>query len=515
MLCHCESGSTDTSLGLAIVAKQPPQLLLAKSTMSIDINWETLTQGRDGEELAESIRAFIHERFQRVTLPRMIRSVKVQSFEFGSIPPRIEVKDVCDPLPDFYEGDEQDDEDGEDGDDDSAASPGLEAGVDGHNDEPVASADNINTRRQQRDTAGRDHEHAPSSTSNEPHLGKSYLNNFRDQLSGPLLPRAGTPGILGGTSNLGYFHLPLSAGLSGTTTPLAAVAGAQFQNSRHEPGAIRTCEDLSDSPQQSNHRRTTSFGSLAPSSATTHSSRPTSRHQQDWHSDPLSSPISPDSHGPNSAPGDSTSRRASHGTTQQPDRSVEDVQIVFHINYAGDVKLCLTAEILLDYPMPSFVGIPLQLNITGLTFDGVGMLAYIKRKAHFCFLCPEDAEALVGNSVGSGEDDELTENRDHGTGTGAGVSGVSSGGGGGAAGAVGNGDQGRGNTAGQSTGKQPRKQTFGGLLEEIKVESEIGQRDGSKQVLKNVGKVEKFILEQVRRIFDEEFVYPSYWTFLV
>jgi distribution and morphology protein 12 len=56
---------------------------------------------------------------------------------------------------------------------------------------------------------------------------------------------------------------------------------------------------------------------------------------------------------------------------------------------------------------------------------------------------------------------------------------------------------------------------MGGLLHEIKVESEIGQRENGKQVLKNVGKVEKFVLEQVRRIFEDEFVYPSFWTFLV
>ena len=55
----------------------------------------------------------------------------------------------------------------------------------------------------------------------------------------------------------------------------------------------------------------------------------------------------------------------------------------------------------------------------------------------------------------------------------------------------------------------------GGLLREIRVESEIGRQEGGKQVLKNVGKVERFVLEQVRRIFEDEFVWPSFWTFLV
>jgi distribution and morphology protein 12 len=117
--------------------------------------------------------------------------------------------------------------------------------------------------------------------------------------------------------------------------------------------------------------------------------------------------------------------------------------------------------ILLDYPMPSFVGIPIKLNITGLSFDGVAVLAFIRRKnVHFCFLAPEDA---AGMGIGGG---------------------------------------------GEKAGG-------GGLLREIKVESEIGQREGGKQSLKNVGKVEKFVLEQVRKIFEEEFVYPSFWTFLV
>ncbi len=151
------------------------------------------------------------------------------------------------------------------------------------------------------------------------------------------------------------------------------------------------------------------------------------------------------------------------------ERRAEDIQAVFRIRYSGDVKLLLTTEILLDYPMPSFVGIPVRLSITGLSFDGVGVLANIRKKVHFCFLSPEDALAAVG-------DDEVGAEE-------AGVRG--------------------------HTGK------LGGLLQEIRVESEIGQREGGKQSLKNVGKVERFVLEQVRRIFEEEFVYPSFWTFLV
>lgn len=434
---------------------------LPKPTMSIDINWDTLTKGDDGAALAETIRAFIDDRFQKVTLPRMIRSVKVHSFDFGSIPPSIELKDVCDPLPDFYDGEEEEAEDGDQ--QDPAASTGAEAGADDdllggqHNNEHIPDGKRSQNRHSW-DQAAR------SSNTNNSFNHQPFFNpqlaGLRDMAS-PMLSRAPTPGILGGTSNLGYFHLPLSAGLSGTTTPLAAVAGAQFQNARHDYDFARSSDHGNGST--AHHHRTTSSGSQTASLTTAHSSRPTSRHHPDWSDEDLS----------HSTDGHDSPDQGSQATEQE--RSGEDVQLVFHLSYSGDVRLLLTAEILLDYPMPSFVGIPLQLKITGLTFDGVGILAYIKKKAHFCFLCPEDAEALVGASMTGEHDVDDSSPSQH----------------------------------------QQRSTRLGALLEEIKVESEIGQREGGKQVLKNVGKVEKFILEQVRRIFDDEFVYPSFWTFLV
>ncbi|KAG6041115.1 Mitochondrial distribution and morphology protein 12, partial [Claviceps citrina] len=73
--------------------------------MSIDLSWETLTSGPDGDALAERIRSFIHDKFQAVPLPRFIRSVNVHGFDFGSTPPELDLKDITDPLPDFYDQD--------------------------------------------------------------------------------------------------------------------------------------------------------------------------------------------------------------------------------------------------------------------------------------------------------------------------------------------------------------------------------------------------------------------------
>src|SRR4051812_44709440 len=94
--------------------------------MSIDINWDTITGGADGSARAEAIRAFIHDRFQQVTLPRFIRSVHVHSFDFGSVRPEIEIKDICDPLPDFYEEDEDDPDGNESGNGIEIGTPELD-----------------------------------------------------------------------------------------------------------------------------------------------------------------------------------------------------------------------------------------------------------------------------------------------------------------------------------------------------------------------------------------------------
>jgi distribution and morphology protein 12 len=413
--------------------------------MSVDIHWDTLTSGSDGEQIAETVRAFVHEKFQQVTLPRFIRSVRVHSFDFGTIAPKVEIKDICDPLPDFYNEHE-----------DGYSSPNDDC-QDAPSDEPPIpqSAPRVSNARENHRShatnapndgavqAGGNHvSHVDTRTG-----GPREAPQLLEQPASPLFTNLQTSGIPGGTSNLTYFHLPFGPGLSGTATPLAAVAGAHFQN-----GWPDTTLNTRPTPQPAASQDTLQ----AVPSTSDPSSRPQSQHQ--FKDSPVESKFGLEGL---SSPGLSADE-----LLRTRESNPNDIQVVAHVKYAGDLRLSLTAEILLDYPMPSFVGIPLQLNITGLRFDGIAILAYIKKRAHVCFLSPEDAEAFVDQP--SDEDDPAV-----------------------------------------------RPMSFGGLLEEIRVESEIGEKDNGKQVLKNVGKVEKFILEQVRRIFEDEFVYPSFWTFLL
>jgi distribution and morphology protein 12 len=445
--------------------------------MSVDIRWETITSGPDGQELAEKVRAFIHDKFQQIALPRFISSVDVHSFDFGKDCPEIDIKDICDPLPEFYE--EDDDDVGAEGPNDAEAVSSAAASA--HLDQVHLHQlqDRILQRQVNTGTL------TAASTIPIQHQKLSKVPNAvdtaraassaADELSSPF-PRSGTPGIPGGTSNLGYFHLPLG-GISGTQTPLAAVAsGTSFSSNGWHKYANQYF------PTQFNPSGFAPYQHDAPSADGVHASgsptRPSTANTVQSPGD-LTSPFSPSS--PELLPSAFSATEEVSDDLPYPPLQLEtaqpsDLQVVARVKYVGDVRMTLTAEILLDYPMPSFVGIPLKLSITGMTFDGVAILASIKKRMHFCFLSPEDAEALVG-AEGSGNNE-------------------------------------RGSSPTTPTGAGMEK-GLGGLLQEIRVESEIGRKENGKQVLKNVGKVEKFVLEQVRRIFEEEFVFPSFWTFLV
>lgn len=434
--------------------------------MSVEIKWETITSGRDGETLAETIRAFIHQKFQQTPLPRFINSVHVHSFEFGNVAPAIEIKDICDPLPDFYEDDESDED---------------EEGSDEHSDKrpagPTARVDQDHLRLLQEQIMQGSKERASKSSFPEISRFEPGLSGSVDHLAGQF-PRSSTPGIPGGTSNLNYFHLPIG-GPSGIRTPLAAVAsgtsmssGLRHHDQLHQLGQPFQPSGLGEAAQRTADWRN-SHSRSRPSTSSSIASPPD-----------LEIPYGPRSPERDSGTFLNAVKVSDDLDTDHPlhtpplaaqQSQPSDIQVVARVRYSGNVKMLLTAEILLDYPMPSFVGIPLKLSITGVTFDGTAILAYIRKKMHFCFLSPEDANAFAGEQSAEASEDAPSP----------------------------------------STPSHHHSSLSTSLLREIHVESEIGRKENGKQVLKNVGKVEKFVLEQVRRIFEEELVFPSFWTFLV
>ena len=594
--------------------------------------------------------------------------MRVTAFDLGDVPPEIEVKDVCEPLGEFYDDDDDDDDedandddDGEDEEDNerkrgdgiresekrigeetnkALVKSNAKAGFD------AATASTANTTGEGITTAAINRLNLsnlklPSSSMAGAHSLPSPFYDFHfpsasaSGLNTPQLSVAGThtPGIPGGASNLGYFHLPLSAGLSGTvpgpgsmgaTTPMMAVAGigmgAGASSTRKAGGSEqrRRKDELTvHANSQRQHRRQgdqrgeDERGDVGEKSSSVKSNarrrsperrrrrgasrqRKNERKRRDGIAKVYSSSSSSSSSSSDNSDSDDSNykgrgrrqhrrRRQSIGSNNstlssylstsagtsassfpapyQP--SPNDVQIVAHVRYSGNVRVSLTAEILLDYPMPSFVSIPLKLNITGLVFDGTAVLAYVQeqvfqkvkrqqrkhkrglgqkgsemskedkekeddpneeeekenKRVHFCFLAPEDTQALYPAAASSKPNDFLPEDgiengngnngNNHDRDTAFGYSNKTTGN-----------NVAKASPVFKSTSQnhnivQVKGSDNNSPLHALRIESEIGQGENGKQVLKNVGKVERFVLEQVRRLFEEELVFPSYWTFLV
>jgi len=54
----------------------------------------------------------------------------------------------------------------------------------------------------------------------------------------------------------------------------------------------------------------------------------------------------------------------------------------------------------------------------------------------------------------------------------------------------------------------PNDKSPSGLVLDLKIESEIGDRQ--RNVLKNVGKIERFVTDKLRSFLDRDFVFPCY-----
>ena len=569
---------------------------------------------QEEDDLSESVRAFLDARFQQITLPPFLRSVHVHAFDFGDRPPEIEIRDVCDVLEEFYQEDGDDSEDEEKDDDDGEIRndgeacremddqredhrKGFQEGRDrteyrnngqgtantgGRHEDPVE----IDGANEQRTDIVASINTGTGSVARRPYTNARLSNAFTNALSvppspfyefhfphSPQLSVAGsrTPGIPGGASNLGYFHLPLSAGLSGTgvaggvsgvnsaaPSPMLILQQQQQQSNQEQREKLR---------QDRRRRRNSSLDDVAPSRDDAarneltstygrpqqddnqhfqhhHHHYPRHDHRRQSRNSNFSRRRRSDARTTTTSTTD-TNEPSPHFRVRTPSPSMRkpspnDVQVIANVHYAGNVRVSLTAEILLNYPMPSFVGIPLKLSITGLIFDGTAVLAYVdqesqenkrergrgdekrrdegarhrskdSRKVHFCFLSSEDAQSLYPATTTAPD----------------GSSGVSEGDARIVSGSNNDNNNYKTSNTCEDNATVPTSRihvnTFeagssngtDSLLRALRVESEIGQGENGKQVLKNVDKVERFVLEQIRRVFEEELIFPSYWTFLV
>ncbi|SCW01510.1 LAFE_0E01244g1_1 [Lachancea fermentati] len=68
--------------------------------MSFEVNWENLGKDR---VINDSIKGFINSHLQSIILPSYVSSLQVTDFSLGNIAPKITLKEISNPLQEFYD----------------------------------------------------------------------------------------------------------------------------------------------------------------------------------------------------------------------------------------------------------------------------------------------------------------------------------------------------------------------------------------------------------------------------
>jgi mitochondrial distribution and morphology protein 12 len=172
---------------------------------------------------------------------------------------------------------------------------------------------------------------------------------------------------------------------------------------------------------------------------------------------------------------------------QQSSDPHPNLQLHLHINWHSNLRITLTTSLLINYPSPMFMSLPIKLSVTGLVFTGELAVAYEgqRRRVHLCILDDLDPYGPAGDrakrdSTGHTPPEMLDEE-----------------------------------SPSPSAPSRPSKPLPVGqrLLPSIFIESEIGQAD--KHVLKNVTRIERFIQDVIRKTLEEELVFPNFHTLLM
>ena len=66
---------------------------------------------------------------------------------------------------------------------------------------------------------------------------------------------------------------------------------------------------------------------------------------------------------------------------EQPPNNHPNLQLHLHINWHSNLRITLTTSLLINYPSPMFMSLPIKLSVTGLLFDGEVAVLHTKVNA--------------------------------------------------------------------------------------------------------------------------------------
>ncbi|CUM64192.1 uncharacterized protein PRCAT00001786001 [Priceomyces carsonii] len=163
-----------------------------------------------------------------------------------------------------------------------------------------------------------------------------------------------------------------------------------------------------------------------------------------------------------------------------PPISENDIQCIVDVDYLGDLCMEVTVNLLVNFPSPQFISLPIKLHVSDLAIHSVAAIAYLKNCIFFSLLC--DIDDNVADYFSSFHAESNNNGSTLNTG---------------------------GNFVDYITAPNTRERID--IIKKVKIESEIGEVENN--ILRNVGKVERFLIEKLRTLLREEIAWPSWVCF--
>lgn len=402
--------------------------------MSLDIDWDLLTSSDPSSSLSTHLITSLNAHLASASGPSFIGPISVSAFDFGSIAPSIEIRDIRDVWRAFDddEDDEEDDDEGYEDEDDWGRAT-RDQSFDSYDSNMFAPAANPNTRIRQK---GRSGDIEEEDEDDYEVLEEDDDEDDNVSVFSGMSPRYSVAGV-----GMGF---GLGAGVGGGTPSATArrLGGGTF--ARQQSQTIPLSRSISQSL----------FSPPLPSSA--RHQRPPTHHRN------IRSPISSNPTSPPTYPTPPTLSSSSSG-------GVPSIQLHLHITHNSNITLTLLTSLQVNYPSSLFMSLPLKLCVTGLTLDMDLVLAYANTEE-------QDKAPPAGR--------RRTRRK----------------------------GGGKGKVHICLTDEDPSSSISVGerIIPNVQIESEIG--DGDVHVLRNVGKVERFIVEALRKTIVDELVFPNFHT---
>ncbi|KAG0676213.1 Mitochondrial distribution and morphology protein 12 [Kluyveromyces marxianus] len=144
-----------------------------------------------------------------------------------------------------------------------------------------------------------------------------------------------------------------------------------------------------------------------------------------------------------------------------------DIQLLVELDYKGDMSIELSADLVLNYPSPQFMTLPVKLRISDIGMHCLCLLAYMKKQLFISFLCDVSDPLLEMNKL---QVDPSGPN---------------------------------------FMGKRALERIS--LIRNIKIHTELGEQDQAQgSVLRSVGKLEEFLVDLFRNLIRREAAWPSW-----